>query len=213
VTAARAAAPECTADNVVGGQPLVVRALTDLDHASVHEILSSPTVIEGTMRVPHAALHETVARLAPRVGTHHLVADLGGRVVGILELVTWPTEPRHRHVGEINLVAVHPACAGQGAGRALTEAALDLADDWLDLRRLSLVVFADNLRALELYERLGFVIEGTMAEYGFKRGRYIDAHVMARLSRFVEPGPEVLRPTPGRTAHGRRSDGTVAPRP
>ena len=165
-----------------GHEPVpLVRALTDQDHQAIHEILTSQTVIEGTIRVPHGALHETVARLGPRAGTYHLVADLGGQVVGLLELSTSPTEPRHRHVGEVNLVAVHPNWTGRGAGRALLEAALDLADNWLNLRRLSLVVFADNPVALELYRRLGFVVEGTMAEYGFKRGRYIDAHLMARL--------------------------------
>ena len=134
------------------------------------------------MRLPHDAAHKTVERLAPRSGTIHLVADIDGRPVGVLELVTWPDEPRHRHVGEINLVAVHPDWSGRGAGRALMEAAIELADDWLNLRRLSLVVFVDNSVALEMYRRLGFVVEGTMIDYGFKRGNYIDAHVMARLN-------------------------------
>jgi putative acetyltransferase len=160
---------------------LIVRALTDRDHEAIHEILTSQPVVEGTMRVPHAPIGETVARLAPGVGTLHLVAELEGRVAGVLELVTTPTEPRHRHAGEINLIAVHPDCTGRGVGRALMQAALDLADDWLDLRRLSLVVFADNPVALELYRRLGFVVEGTLTAYGYKRGRYVDAQLMARL--------------------------------
>ncbi|MDO9175370.1 MAG: GNAT family N-acetyltransferase, partial [Actinomycetota bacterium] len=139
------------------------------------------TVIDGTMRLPHAAERETVDRLGPRSGRLHLVADIDGRPVGVLELLTWPDEPRHRHVGEVNLVAVHPDWVGRGAGRALMEAAIELADDWLNIRRLSLVVFVDNLVAVELYRRLGFVVEGTMAGYGFTRGRYVDAHAMARL--------------------------------
>ena len=168
--------PRATCESAV-----TVRALTDHDDQAIHEILTSQAVIEGTMRVPHAPLAQTVDRLAPRVGTYHLVADLDGRAVGVLELVTTPTEPRHRHVGEVNLVAVHPDWSGRGVGRALLEAALDLADNWLDLRRLSLTVFVDNRVAVELYRRLGFDVEGTLASYGFKRGRYIDAHVMARL--------------------------------
>jgi putative acetyltransferase len=159
-----------------------VRALAEQDHHAIHEILISRSVIEGTMRLPHAAARETTERLAPRSGTVHLVADIDGCPVGVLELVTWPDEPRHRHVGEINLVAVHPNWVGRGAGRALIDAALELADDWLNLRRLSLVVFVDNSVAVEMYRRLGFVVEGTMVEYGFKRGKYIDAHVMARLN-------------------------------
>jgi putative acetyltransferase len=161
---------------------LTIRALAEQDHQAIHEILISRSVIEGTMRLPHAAARGTIERLAPRPGTVHLVADLDGRPVGVLELVTWPDEPRHRHVGEVNLVAVHPDCARRGVGRALMEAAVELADDWLNLRRLSLVVFVDNLGAVEMYRRLGFVVEGTMVGYGFKRGEYIDAHVMARLN-------------------------------
>lgn len=166
------------------GQPaptVSIRALAEQDHQAIHDILTARTVIEGTMRLPHAGVRETAERLAPRSGTIHLVADIDGCAVGVLELITWPDEPRHRHVGEVNLVAVHPDWSGRGAGRALMEAAIELADDWLDLRRLSLVVFADNPVAYELYRRLGFVVEGTMVGYGFKRGSDVDALVMARL--------------------------------
>jgi len=158
-----------------------VRALTERDHHAIHEILTTREVVEGTMRVPHAAASETTERFAPRSGTIHLVADVDGCAVGLLELVTWPDQPRHRHVGEINLVAVHPRWTGRGAGRALMTAALELADDWLNLRRVSLVVFVDNDVALAMYRRLGFIVEGTLVEYGFKRGNYVDAHVMSRL--------------------------------
>jgi L-phenylalanine/L-methionine N-acetyltransferase len=158
-----------------------IRALAVHDHEAIHEILVSRPVIEGTMRVPHAAVRETVERLAARDGVYHLVADLDGNVAGVLELITWPTEPRHRHVGEINLVAVHPGCTRRGVGRALLESAIDLADEWLDLRRLSLVVFADNSVAIDLYRGHGFITEGTMAQYGFRRGTYVDAILMARL--------------------------------
>jgi putative acetyltransferase len=61
------------------------------------------------------------------------------------------------------------------------EAAIDQADHWLDIRRLSLVVFADKPVAIELHRRLGFVVEGKLTAYGYKRGRYVDAQLMARL--------------------------------
>jgi hypothetical protein len=47
---------------------------------------------------------------------------------------------------------------------------IDLADNWLNLRRLGLTVFADNPRAIGLYESLGFQREGVMREFGFKPG-------------------------------------------
>lgn len=158
-----------------------IRALSPDDHEVIHQILVSPSVVEGTMRMPYAATCETTGRLAPRDGLYHLVADVDGNVAGVLELITWPTEPRHRHVGEVNLVAVHPEWTRAGVGRALIESAIDLADAWLNLRRLSLVVFTDNVAAIELYRRHGFVTEGTMAQYAFKHGAFVDALLMARL--------------------------------
>jgi len=79
------------------------------------------------------------------------------------------------------MVCTHPDYGGRGVGRALTEAVIDLADNWLNLRRLGLIVFADNPRAIGLYESLGFQHEGVMREFGFKRGEYLDAVVMGRL--------------------------------
>jgi putative acetyltransferase len=67
-------------------------------------------------------------------------------------------------------------------GERSREAAIELADHWLNLRRLSLVVFVDNSIACEMYRRLGFVVEGTMVGYGFRKGKYLDAHLMARLN-------------------------------
>ena len=162
---------------------LTIRGLEERDHDVVHAILASDSVIEGTMRVPYAGRHTTKDRLQPRDGTHHLVAELDGRVVGFAELITYPPEPRHRHVAELNMVCTHPEYVGRGVGRALSEAVIDLADNWLNLRRLTLIVFEDNAQAIRLYERLGFEHEGVMREFGFKRGRYLDALVMGRLRR------------------------------
>lgn len=38
---------------------------------------------------------------------------------------------------------------------------LDLADNWLMLARIELGVFTDNEKAIKLYEKFGFKIEGT----------------------------------------------------
>jgi hypothetical protein len=42
-----------------GPEPaLSIRALAEQDHQGIHEILTSPSVIEGTMRLPHDAAHK-----------------------------------------------------------------------------------------------------------------------------------------------------------
>jgi putative acetyltransferase len=160
---------------------VTIRGLEERDDEAVHDLLTSDSVVEGSMRVPYSGLHTTRDRLQPKDGIHHLVAELDGRVVGFAELITYPPEPRHRHVAELNMVCTHPDFQRRGIGRALTEAVIDLADNWLNLRRLSLIVFEDNTHAVRLYEQLGFEHEGVMREFGFKRGAYLDALVMGRL--------------------------------
>jgi putative acetyltransferase len=103
-----------------------------------------------------------------------------GEVVGQLGLNTFPNHPRRRHVGQIGM-AVHDDWQGRGVGSALMQAAVELADGWVNLRRLELEVYVDNELGVRLYKRFGFVIEGTLRQYAYRDGRYVDAHMMARL--------------------------------
>jgi L-phenylalanine/L-methionine N-acetyltransferase len=77
--------------------------------------------------------------------------------------------------------AVRDDWQGQGVGQALMQAAIDLADNWLNLSRLELEVYTDNEPALRLYTKWGFTIEGTLVQYAYRDGRYVDTYQMARL--------------------------------
>ena len=61
------------------------------------------------------------------------------------------------------------------------QAAVDLADNWLNLSRLELEVYTDNEPAIRLYRKFGFAVEGTLVRFAFRDGRYVDAFAMARL--------------------------------
>ncbi|MBL8771418.1 MAG: GNAT family N-acetyltransferase, partial [Phenylobacterium sp.] len=78
-------------------------------------------------------------------------------------------------------MAVHDAFAGRGVGTALMAAVVDLADRWWNVRRLELNVYADNARAIALYERFGFAREGLLRDYAWRDGAYVDSLAMARL--------------------------------
>jgi putative acetyltransferase len=158
-----------------------IRHVEPGDAPAIHAILTSPHVIDGSMRLPYAPLSSTEARLAAKPGTHVLVADRDGEAVGFAELVTYPEHPRHAHAGELNMIVVREDLQGQGIGQALVAAVLSLADDWLMIDRVGLVVWVQNDHALRLYQRFGFEIEGTLRRYARWRGTLIDAHVLGRL--------------------------------
>ncbi|MDP1545122.1 MAG: GNAT family protein [Anaerolineales bacterium] len=51
----------------------------------------------------------------------------------------------------------------------------------LNLFRLSLRVYADNVRAVRSYEKAGFVLEGRLREAVYKSGKYDDVLIMSVL--------------------------------
>jgi putative acetyltransferase len=126
-------------------------------------------------------------RIADRGADDHLlVAEVDGIVVGNLGLHPASSSPRRRHAGLIGM-SVRDDWHGKGVGRALLAAALDLADNWLNYRRLELTVYTDNLAAQALYRSCGFEVEGTHREFAFRDGHFVDALAMARLRPGVTP--------------------------
>ncbi len=160
-----------------------IRDYRTSDVEAVHEILVAGSTIRGTMRLPYQAKSQTEERLQDREGAIRLVAaEAEAGVVAFLELLTYPSVARHRHVGMINLVAVHEGHQGRGVGRGMMDAAIDLADNWLQLKRLELFVWTTNESAVRLYKSLGFEQEGTLRDWVFQDGRFLDAYLMARLN-------------------------------
>ncbi len=80
-------------------------------------------------------------------------------------------------------MGMHDEFQGRGIGTALLAGLIDLADDWLGLRRLGLEVDVDNAAAIALYRRFGFETEGRHLDFAYREGAYHDAFAMARLRR------------------------------
>ena len=63
----------------------------------------------------------------------------------------------------------------------LIKALTDLANNWLMLVRLELTVIVDNEKAIHLYEKHGFEIEGRIRKSGIRNGEYVDSYMMSRI--------------------------------
>lgn len=75
-----------------------------------------------------------------------------------------------------------PADQGRGYGTDMLLAIVGWAFDHLRLERIWLDVYDVNPGARRLYERVGFVLEGTLRHAVFREGRYGDVHRMAILA-------------------------------
>jgi putative acetyltransferase len=165
-----------------------VRAAELSDVEALTRLFAHRSAYAQTLQLPLQSTEVWRKRLVTNDDTQiTLVATVAGEVVGNLGLTRF-TRPRRAHVGEIGM-GVRDDWQGQGVGSALLEAALDLADNWLGIRRLELHVHADNDRAIALYRKFGFQPEGTHRAYAIRNGIYVDSLSMARL---IE-GPPVAK--------------------
>jgi putative acetyltransferase len=150
------------------GMTIVIRRAEPADYQAICLVLAGSKAIWGTLQLPFPSAEQWRKRLAePGEGVFSIVACVETEVIGQLSLHTFP--------------AVRDDWQGKGAGSALMRAAVDLADKWMNLERLELEVYTDNEPAIQLYKKFGFVIEGTLARFAFRDGRYVDAYMMARL--------------------------------
>ncbi len=132
-----------------------IRRVEPSAYGALQRVYSGQRVVWGTMQLPFPSVETWRKRLAePPEGMFGIVACIDDRVVGHLNIHTFPSSPRRQHVGAIGMV-VHDEF--QGVGTALSQAALDVADNWLNLRRLELEVYTDNEPAVRLYTQAGFV--------------------------------------------------------
>ena len=163
-----------------------IREFQPSDIPALNAMHNDPEVAASLLQVPFTTDAERADWVRQSPTQRTLVAELDGEPVGLLGLTLYTR--RRAHVGSLGM-AVQRDLQGQGIGRLLLATAVDLADNWYNLRRLELEVYTDNAPAIRLYESFGFEIEGTLRAFGFRLGEYVDAYAMARL----HDGPPLRR--------------------
>ncbi len=108
----------------------------------------------------------------------HMVAVADGKVVGWCDIRRGARDAE-AHCGSLGM-GIIPGYRDRGLGKRLITAALEAAKA-AGLHRVELNARAENLRAITLYERVGFEHEG-IARHAVKiDGRYFDSVKMALL--------------------------------
>lgn len=162
-----------------------IRPIEINDAKDINELRRMPGVFENILGTPAERVAVSESYIASMdSNSHQFVAvskdnDGNERVIGTAGLSV-SDNVRRRHSGAIGIM-IHKDYQDAGVGTALMSALLDMSDNWLMLVRLELTVFADNKRAIHLYEKMGFVREGLLKMSAVRGGEYTDELAMARI--------------------------------
>jgi putative acetyltransferase len=159
-------------------------------------LMSDEDLISELLQTPYPSVEAWRKRLetqATEVEGIHLIALHGSEVVASAGIHGHPNRPRLRHSAMLG-ICVARRWQGRGLGSEMMRRLLDWADNWMGLLRVELSVYTDNARAIALYRKHGFEMEGTLRAFALRRGRYDDVYAMARL----HPDPPRLPASAGK---------------
>jgi UDP-4-amino-4,6-dideoxy-N-acetyl-beta-L-altrosamine N-acetyltransferase len=155
-------------------------------HADDSEILfrwiNDPETVRfnAPYRPVHWANHEDWVRsLAKATNKVAFAVRASGRLIGVVQLVD--IDLVHRSA-ELTIRLGDEDDRGRGYGTAALKLAIDHAWRDLNLHRVWLRVFEDNLRAIQAYKKAGFKQEGVMREAAYIDGRYVGLVIMGTLN-------------------------------
>lgn len=172
--------------SMVYGERLRLRRVERDDVKKYHESVNDPEVTEGlTLFLPMSIEDEerwyqnTLSRdIQERPFSIEVCSGDDWRLIGNCSFFDIEREVR---CGEIGIMIGDKSMWNQGLGTEAITLLLRIGFKTLNLNRIFLRVYAGNLRAIRSYEKAGFILEGTLRQAVYKKGRYGDLHIMSVL--------------------------------
>jgi RimJ/RimL family protein N-acetyltransferase len=165
---------------MIRGEKTVLRPVEDSDYPLIQQWMNHPEVWRYMdYERPYSAedVREDIER-SRREGQPFTIW-VGDRPVGRIGLNRFRARDR---ICAIYLFIGEPDFWGHGYARDATMALLAYAFDRMDLNQVELWTLADNVRAIPMYQRCGFVQEAVLRQRSFKEGQWVD-HVVMSVSR------------------------------
>lgn len=171
---------------MICGKRIRFRAIERSDLARCQEWLNDPEVLEGLAHiVPLSSLDEEhwfEGAMQRGKEERPLAIEVqegdDWRHVGNIGFLNLEWTPR---AAELGIFIGDKSLWNKGYGTEAVELLLEHGFQTLNLNRIYLHVFANNLRARRSYEKVGFVLEGTLRQAVYRHGQYIDLLVMSVL--------------------------------
>lgn len=138
------------------------------------------TLDEAGILMDEVQMADFIQNQAESANQLYLLALLDDEIAGVVS-ITADFHERIRHIGQVFII-VKKAFWNQGLGQILLEEAVDWAENYSSLRRLELTVQVRNERAVHLYKKLGFEIEGLLRRGAYlAEGIFLDVYLMGKL--------------------------------
>ncbi|TYC23170.1 GNAT family N-acetyltransferase [Micromonospora sp. MP36] len=166
------------------GERVILRPFVDEDLAAFQAALADPEVARLTGSPPEPI---DPGRLRAWYGTRNSQTDrldlavvdkATGACVGEVVLNEWDGHNRNCNFRTL----IGPAGRNRGLGTEAVRLIVGYGFEQLGLHRISLEVFAFNPRARRVYEKVGFVAEGTLRQVLRDGDDWVDATVMSILA-------------------------------
>lgn len=168
------------------GRSLLIREATGDDAPAVlnyvHQVSSESDFLtfgQGEFEMTEAQEVEFLNRSLSNERSLFLVALLDNQIVGVLTFAAG-TRSRTQHVGNFG-TSVLKKHWGQGIGARLLDVLIDWAKNGQVIKKINLTVRVDNQRAIALYFKKGFEIEGMLKNEMYIAGQYYDLYSMGLM--------------------------------
>lgn len=164
---------------------LLIRPIQLEDAKEINDLRRMEGIMENILGLPSETLMNSKSYLSKEDSLRHqfvavLKKDRASEIIVGTAGLHVNELPRKRHSGTIGIM-VHTEYQGMGIGKQLMSTVLDVADNRLMLTRIELEVFADNEKAINLYQKFGFEVEGVKKKAAIRNGRYADEMLMGRI--------------------------------
>ena len=108
-----------------------------------------------------------------------ILATIDDKIIGI-GTISSNQKKKGKHVGELGIVIKEEYC-NVGLGKIMMDELIDWCKSNGITSRIGLSVRKDNPRAIELYKKCGFEVEGTLKNETYIDGEFFDIIVMGLI--------------------------------
>lgn len=153
--------------------PIKLRPLEREDLRFVHLLNNNASVMRYWFEEPYETYGELLALYEEHIHDQRerrFVVEWGGTAAGVVELVE--IDQVHRRA-EFQII-IAPDHQGKGVASHATKLAIEYGFGVLNLYKIVLIVDKENQKAIHIYKKLGFEVEGEHKHEFFINGQYRD---------------------------------------